>query len=174
MQFVQRLPSHPEGQTNMKASMLIPALAACALWGPVVSAQEKAPAMPAMSMDMDKQVSQVEQDMKNLHLQMDKIHKTTDPKARQKLMDAHMRAMQETMMDMRGMGGPMMKGGSKHDGMKMGAQKGGMTDDDMLKNQEMMSKRLDMMQMMMEQMMQRDQAAQMAPAPSSGGMGGDM
>ncbi len=148
----------------MKASIRISVIAALALWMPVASAQNNAaPAKPAMSMDMDKEVSQMEQDMKNLQLQMDKIHKTTDPKARQKLMDAHMQAMQETMKAMRGMGGPMMKGGCKHDGMMMCAQKGGMKEDDIMKNQEMMEHRLDMMQMMMEQMMQSDQAMQSMP-----------
>ncbi len=163
----------------MKASMLIPVIVACALWVPGVSAQQKAaPAKPAMSMDMDmdmeKQVSELDHDMKSLQQQMDKIHKTTDSKARQKLMDAHMEAMQESMTAMRGMGGPMMKGGGKHDGMMMGAQKGGKQDDDIVKSQEMMNKRLDMMQMMMEQMMQRDQATQMAPAAPAGAMGGHM
>ena len=155
----------------MKTAMLISVFVACALSAPLVSAEDDmaAPPKPAMSMDMDQQLPQMEQNMKNLQLQMDKIHKTTDLKARQKLLDAHMQAMQEQMKAMRGMGGPTMKGGAEHGGMMMGAEKGGMKNDDPMKNQEMMIKRLDMMQMMMEQMMERDQVTQTAPSAPMGG-----
>ena len=44
---------NPEGKTAMKTSIVIVAIAACALSAPIVSAHEKsAPAKPAMSMDM--------------------------------------------------------------------------------------------------------------------------
>ena len=145
----------------MKTSILIfpiaafGLLAACTTPAPVVSAQEQsAPARPAMSMDMDKQMSQMQEKMKAMQGQMDKIHKTTDSKERQKLMQEHMQTMQENMRAMRGMGGPMM----------MGGQKGGMTEGDMLKRNEMMEKRMDMMQMMMEQMMQHEQMMESMPA----------
>ena len=39
-----------------------------------------------------------------------------------------------------------------------------MTDADMMKRHEMMEKRMDMMQMMMEQMMQHGQATESMPA----------
>jgi len=119
----------------MKTPILISAIVACALAAPIVSAQEKsAPAKPAMSMDMEN----------------------------------HMSQMQEKMKAMRGMGGATMMGGGEHGGMMMGGKKGGMKsgmkDGDMMKHQEMMEKRMDMMQMMMEQMMQHDQATQSMPA----------
>ena len=134
----------------MKIAILIPAIVA-ALSMPIASAQDKsAPAKPAMGMDMDKHMGKMQGNMKAMQAQMDKIHKTTDPKERQKLMQAHMTAMQENMKAMRGMGGPMMKGGGEHGGMK---------DGDMMKRHEMMANRMDMMQMMMEQMMQHDHAA---------------
>ena len=148
----------------MYTSILVAAIVACALSAPIVSAQEKsAPAKPAMSMDMDKQMPQMQEKMKAMQGQMDKVRKTTEPKERQKLMQEHMQAMQENMKMMRGMGGPMMTGGGQHGGMMMG-KKDGMTDGDMMKRHEMMEKRMDMMQMMMEQMMQRDQAMQSMPA----------
>ena len=147
----------------MKTSIMISTIVACALSAPIVSAQEKsAPAKPAMSMDMDKHMSQMQEKMKAMQAQMDRIHKTTDPKERQKLMQAHMQSMQENMKAMRGMGGPMMMDSPKGGGM-MGGKKGGMKDG-MMKRHEMMEKRVDMMQMMMEQMMQRDQIMQSLPA----------
>jgi len=153
---------NPKGKTAMKTSILIPAIVACALSAPIVSAQEKsAPAKPAMSMDMDKQMPRMQE---NMQTQMDKIRKTTDPKERQKLMQEHMQAMQENMKAMRGMGGPMMKGGAEDGGMMMGGKKGGMMEGDMMKRHAMMEKRMDMMQMMMEQMMQHDQMMESMPA----------
>ena len=70
--------------------------------------------------------------------------------------DKRMPGMQENMKAMRGMGGHTMMGGGEHGGM----MKGG----DMKPRQETMEKRMDMMELMMEQMMQRDQAMQSMPA----------
>ena len=146
----------------MKTTILISAIAACALSAPIAFAQEKpTPAKPAMNMD-DKQAAPSQENMKLMQQQMEKIGTTTDPKERQKLMQAHMKTMQENMKAMRGMGGPMMMDDKKGGGM-MGGKKGGMKDSDMNKRQEMTEKRMDMMQMMMEQMMQRDQAKDSMP-----------
>ena len=134
----------------MKASILVSAIVPFALSAPIVAAQEgPTPAKPPMDMDM----SQAQEKMKAMQAQMDKIHKTTDAKERQKLMQEHMQAMQESMKAMRGMGGPMM----------MGGKKGAMTDGDMMKRGDMTEKRMDMMQMMMEQMMQHDQMTESMP-----------
>ena len=147
---------NPKGKTAIKTSILVAAIVACALSAPIVSAQEKsAPAKPAMSMDMDKQMPQMQDNMKKMQGQMDKIRKTTDPKERQKLMQEHMQTMQDNMKTMRGMGSPMMMGGQKG---------GGMMGGDPKQRQEMMGKRMDMMQMMMEQMMQHDQMMESMPA----------
>ena len=149
----------------MKTSILISAIVTCTLSAPIVLAQEKpAPAKPAMSMDMDKHMSQMQEKMKAMQGQMDKIHKTTDPKERQKLMQEHMQAMQENMKMMRGMGSSMMTDGSQHSGTMMAGKKDGMMDGEMMKRHDMMEKRMDMMQMMMEQMLQRDQMMQPQPA----------
>ena len=152
----------------MKTSILVAAMVACTLSASIVSAQEKAAlAKPAMNMDMDKHMPQMQESMKKMQQQMEKIRATTDPKERQKLMQAHMQAMQENMKSMRGMGGPMMMGGAEHGGMMKhdmkGGMKDGMKDGDMMKHHDMMEKRMDMMQMMMEQMMQRDQMMQPMP-----------
>ena len=143
----------------MKRSTLFAALTVAALSAPAAFAQDTkpAPAKPAMSMDMDKHAIQMQEKMKAMQGQMDKIRKTTDPEERQKLMQEHMQAMQENMKAMHGMGGPMMKGGGEHGEMTMGGKKGGMKDGAMMKRHAMMEKRMDMMQMMMEQMMQHEQ-----------------
>jgi len=92
---------------------------------------------------------------------MDRIHKTTDPAERQKLLDEHYKLMQEQMTTMRGMGGGMMMGmggGMGQGGQGVmgpgGAPKSGgpgkaPTPDQRMR---MMEDRMDMMQMMMEQM----------------------
>jgi hypothetical protein len=149
----------------MKTSMLVAAIVTCALSASIVSAQEKpAPAKPAMNMDMESHMSQMQEKMQAMQAQMDTIRNTTDPKERQKLMQEHMQAMQENMKAMHGMGGPMMKSGDEPGGMMKGGKKSGMAHGDMTKHHEMMEKRMDMMQMMMEQMMQHDQAMESMPA----------
>jgi hypothetical protein len=154
----------PKGKTTMKTPILISAIVACVLAAPIVSAQEKsAPAKPAMSMEMDKHMSQMQENMKTMQQQMEKIRATTDPTERQKLMQEHMQAMQECMKTMRGMGGPMAMGSGQPGGTAKGGHKH-MAGGDMMQHHEMMEKRMDMMQMMMEQMMQHDQAKESMPA----------
>ena len=153
----------------MKTSILISTIVACALSVPVASAQDKhkhdkSHDKPAMSMDKDKHISEMQEKMKAMQAQMETIRIVTDPAVRQRLMQEHMQAMQENMQAMRGMGGPMMKGGDGHAGMKMDGKKDGMKGGDMMQHHAMMEKRMDMMQMMMEQMMQRDQMMQSMPA----------
>ena len=151
----------------MKNPVLVAAIVACALSASVVSAQEKAaPAKPAMgmTMDMEKQMPQMQDNMKKMQQQMEKIRATTDPKERQQMMQEHMQAMQANMKSMHGMGGPMMMGADQADAMKMPSKKGAMSQADMMKGHTMMEQRMDMMQMMMEQMMQRDQVMESMPA----------
>lgn len=51
----------------MKTSILVTTIVACVLSVPIVSAQEKsAPAKPTMSMDMDKQMPQMQENMKKM------------------------------------------------------------------------------------------------------------
>lgn len=115
--------------------------------------QPAAPAAPGMNMGADKQAGPTKANMDKMHQQMDKIKKTTDPKARQKLMQEHMQTMQDNMKSMRGMTGSNMNGG------QTSGQKAGMPNGDAQQRQDMTDKRMDMMQDMMEQMMERDKAA---------------
>ena len=87
----------------MKTAILVAAMVACTLSASIVSAQEMAaPAKPAagMGMNIDKQM---QENMKKMQQQMEKIRATADPVEGQKLM--------------RGMGGAMMMGGGQRGGM---------------------------------------------------------
>ena len=62
---------NPKGKTNMKTPILVSAMVAFAPSAPIVSAQEQsAPAKPAMSMGMDRQTSQMQENMKEMQQQM--------------------------------------------------------------------------------------------------------
>ncbi len=94
--------------------------------------------------------------MKKTMRQMDEIHKTKDPDKRDKLIEEHMKSMQEGMEMMRAMGGGMMMGMQGGQG-KMGKSQMGQgvkMDGDMQMRMDRMEQRMDMMQMMMEQMAQ--------------------
>jgi len=73
--------------------------------------------------------------MKTMQVQMEKLRAATDPKERERLMQEHMKTMKETMAAMHGMsGGNMGAGMAQH--------------------------RVDMMQLMMEQMVEHQGAMQ--------------
>lgn len=87
--------------------------------------------------------------MQEMH---DKMMNAKTPEERQALMADHMKAMQDGVQMMEGMGGAM--GGMDAKGMPA----------DMAQRQRMMEGRMDMMQMMMSMMMQRMPASGAAPA----------
>jgi hypothetical protein len=162
-------PFNTKEKNTMNTSILISAIVAGALSAPIASAQdehahEKLAVSADMNRDKDMDVSRMRARMQVMQAQMDTIRNTTDPAQRQRLMQEHMQTMQENMMTMRATGGPMMQDGGRHRGMMMGGAKDGMTGSDMMKHHAMMEQRMDMMQMMMEQMIQRDQMTGSMPA----------
>ena len=134
---------------------------------PDAGQQQAAPAQgdKAAGMNMEK----MQEKMKKMQEQMEKIHAATDPAERRKLMKEHMQSMQEGMKMMGRMGGGM-KGGDMmakakkdQDGPMMedgGGDKGGMMGGMMMKKHKKMEDRMDMMQMMMEQMIEHEKAEQ--------------
>lgn len=153
----------------MKGPILFVAMTALALSSiPLASAQDKgAPAKPETSMQMDAETSRMQESMTKMQSQMDKIRATTDPEARRKLMQEHMQTMQDNMTMMGQMNKPMKMDGGPGAGMAMGGDKakagdkpmmGGMMGGDMMQRYQMMEKRMEMMHMMMEQMLQHQQA----------------
>ena len=152
----------------MKTPILTAAIVAFALTAPVASAQDQAaPAQPAMGMDAH--MSAMQTNMKEMQALMEKIHATTNPKERQKLMQAHMQTMQDSMAMMRSMNKPMTMDGGPGGAIAMGADKGkpgdkGMMGGDMMKHHQMMQERMGMMTTMMQQMLDHLQAMESMPA----------
>ncbi len=125
----------------------------------------KAPRPAATPQADEKSMAQMQEHMKKMQDIMARLQKTTDPGERKKLMDEHTKAMQEGMQIMRGMGGGKMQGmggGMMGQAPKDGAAKPGMGRAAPM-SPEMMEHRMDMMQMMMEQMMQHQKALAGAP-----------
>jgi hypothetical protein len=120
---------------------------------PADRATKPTPSMPGGAGMMGMDTQKMQESMKTMQAQMEKLRATTDPAQRQTLMQEHMATMQAAMKDMRGMGGPTM--GMMGGGMR--ADKPAGTPD---KRMRMMEQRMDMMQMMMEQMMQHEDMMQ--------------
>jgi hypothetical protein len=120
---------------------------------------EKTPAMMEL----------MQNNMKEMQALMTQIQGSHDPAERHALMQKHQQTMHAQMKAMQGMGGGMMMGMMNKSAEKGGdskdAMKSGMPCGDMRKCHEMMEGRMDMMQMMMEQMMQHDAAEQAVITP---------
>jgi hypothetical protein len=100
---------------------------------------------------MKKHNDEMEKHLKDMQAEMEKMHTTKDPKERRKLMDEHMKSMRDMMKGMRG----------SSDEMKMGMMSGGPKAGEPMpegekQRQYLLEKRIDMMNMMMEQMGQRE------------------
>lgn len=133
-------------------------------------AQEKkpeaaAPAKPA-SADVGRTTERMKENLKKMEGQVEKIRKTKDPGERDRLLSEHMQTMRENMMmgqsmmegGMGMMGGGMLGKGMREQCMRMmggqggmGMMGGGMGPDAMMDRMQQMEKRMDMMQMMLEQ-----------------------
>ena len=121
-------------------------------------------------------VKKMQDNVKIMQAQLDRIAKAKTDQERQKAMAEHMQTMQENMKMARGMhsgkmGCMMMEGGMMGGGMGMMGKGGmgmGMMGDGMQsggspEHMQQMEKRMDMMQMMMEQMMRRQEGQQPMP-----------
>ena len=131
---------------------------------PDTGQQQAAPAQDekAAGIKMEK----MQEKMKKMQEQMEKIHATTDPAERRKLMQEHMQSMQEGMKMMGRMGGGM-KGGDMMAKAKKDQAETMMDAGDgmgmcmmMMKKHKSVESRMDMMQMMMEQMTEHEAAEQ--------------
>jgi len=99
-------------------------------------------------------LAQMQARMRAMQAQMAQLQTATDAAERQKLLSAHMQLMQEQMASMRSMGGGMMQKMHGGAGMGMGMQPG--TDAGARQpgaRHQRVEDRMDMLQMMMEQMM---------------------
>jgi hypothetical protein len=165
-----------KGTLAMRTLLLLALLGNFSMSTPYATAQSapETPSKPPMTAaDRDKQMAQMQENLKRMEQLMDRIHRTKDLKARHELMDEHAKTMQENMGMMRGMGGPMMMdtmGGGQKGAMGPGMMGGGrmkgdpMAGMDPQQQQDFMQRRMDMMQMMMEQIMRHQLMMQAAPA----------
>ncbi|MBF5008692.1 hypothetical protein [Burkholderia pseudomultivorans] len=127
---------------------------------PQKSATVSKKVVPGQSDQSAERFENARRQMQKMLAQMDAIRETKDPAERQRLMDEHMRTMQDAIQSMHAMGGPMMMNMMGPQGMGGGgseAQSG--NRGSMGARMDMMEKRMDMMQMMMEQMLQQQMPA---------------
>lgn len=133
--------------------------------------------------DFDRQLVQVQDRMKQMQAQMERIAQTQDPQERQRLLQDHWTSMQAAMSTMRGMwgpGGPGCCGGSPGamgPGMMMGGPMmgwghmrgyySGLTPEQLRQRQYMMDQYLPMQQMMMDHMMWHQRWTSQPPAPAT-------
>jgi len=119
------------------------------------------------------QVKKMQDNVKKMQPQLDRIAMAKTDAERQKAMAEHMQTMQENLGMARGMQAgmmmdcPMMEGGMMgKGGMGMMGGSQGMTgaDDMMAKRMDMKEKRMDMMQMMMQGRMGMPESAPVKPA----------
>jgi hypothetical protein len=103
-------------------------------------------------------IQKMQANTRKMQTQLEKVAQSKDPMERQTLMQEHMKTMQENMMMAKGMmGADCPSGGMGMGGMGMmgGGGMGMMGGKDLdltMDRMRMMEKRMDMMQMMMEQM----------------------
>lgn len=144
------------------------ALLALLLSGAFAARADDQPAA-AQTAQQTQAIAQMQARMQAMQAQMLQLQTVTDPAERQKLLSAHMQLMQEQMASMRSMGGGMMQMMHGGAGMGMGSgmrsMNGGMMGGMGMQQgtaagshgpgarHQMMEDRVDMLQMMMEQIM---------------------
>jgi hypothetical protein len=161
-------------------------LAGIALTSPVLQAaskdtgtpQSSSKAPPAGAAEFDKNLAQLQEQMKTMQTQMDQIRKTQAPQERQNLLEQHWATMQSAMTIMHGMWGPGMMGHGMGPGMMGGAGPGMMggwghmggyyshlTPEQLRQRQYMTDQYLRMQQEMLNNMMLQQQY-RMGPPPA--------
>ena len=161
----------------MKTIRMAPLVLALVTLGQPALAQQPKPADKAAAQaaqpsvqEFDKRMAQLQETMKQMQAQMDKVRQTQDPQERQRLLQEHWNSMQAAMAAMHGvwgpggpaccgagqgmgpgmmMGGPMMGDGWGH----MRGYYSNLTPEQLRQRQYMMDQYMPMQQMMMNHMM---------------------
>ena len=143
----------------MNKPLMMTALAVLALNIPYAlgetapKAEKKTATTATADADMDKTYGAMQERYKKMQEQMEKVRQAKDPKERQKLLQEHWQTMHDGMGMMGGMGmGP--RGGGMGMGYGPRGCPAGATPEATACRQNMMERRMDMMQMMMDQMME--------------------
>lgn len=158
---------------------------------PATGQAQAAPVPPALA-EFDKQMAQVQENMRKMDEQMAALRQTNDPKQKERLLQDHLTTMNGTMAMMRTMRGPGMMGGPMMGGPMMGghmtsgssgpggqARGGGpgmgwhgmqgyysrMTPEELRQRHYMHDQYMAMQQQMMDHMMQHQQWTYQTPLP---------
>src|SRR5262249_8502680 len=107
--------------------------------------------------EFDKQLAKVQEQMKTMQAEMDKIRQTHDPQERQRLLQQHWSTMQSAMSAMHGLWGPGKMGGPGMMGSAgmmggwghMGGYYANLTPEQLRRRQYMTDQYLNMQQQMM-------------------------
>jgi hypothetical protein len=141
---------------------------------PALAQAKEQQAAPAASTpaQADQRLEKMQEQMRLMQSQMDKIDKTEDPQERHRLLEEHWNSMQKAM-------GTMMMGGQMGGGHKMDSGRGmggpmmwkdyrELTPEQLRERQYMLDRWMPMHQMMMDQMMQHQHSMMQthaAPSP---------
>jgi hypothetical protein len=150
----------------MKRATTTLLLIALGLTAPVLAddAHHAQPAPDAAAAAPEQTVKALQDNLRTMQTQLDRAAQAESDDVRQKVLAEYMQTMQESMKMARGMqagmkGCPMMEDGMMGGGKdkKMGGM--GMKDDGTAGRMHHMEKRMDMMQLMLEQMLRRQDTA---------------
>ena len=158
--------------------LFVAMVAGIALTSPLLQAASKDTGAPQSSskpqapsaVEFDRNLAQLQGQMKTMQAQMDQIRKTQDPQERQKLLEQHWATMQSAMTIMHGMWGPGTMGHGMGPGMMggwghMGSYYSHLTPEQLRQRQYMTDQYLRMQQEMMTNMMWQQQY-RMGPPPA--------
>jgi len=149
----------------MRMRALMAGLLALALSAPLAHARDQsAPARSAAHANLDQQMRHQRENMIVMRQQIEALQATSDPARRRDLLRAHLQSMRDTVKLMRGMADLSMRGHGEDGGRPSGGY-GSTPDPEEQHRYAMLKERLDMLQAMMEQMVERERIVGECPAP---------
>jgi len=114
-----------------------------------------APARSAAHADLDQQMRRQRLVMAEMHGQLEALQATSDPTQRERQLQAHLQNMQKTLRIMQRMADISMQGQGEDGGRPPGGY-GSVPDAEEIHRYAMLKERLDMLQALLEQMVERE------------------
>ncbi len=140
-------------------------LLALALCVPLAHAWDQpAPARSAAHANLDQQMRRQRENMIVMQQQLDELQATSEPARRRQLLQAHLQSMRDTVKLMLSMADLSMRGHGDDGGRPSGGY-GSTPDPEEQHRYAMLKERLDMLQAMMEQLVERERIVGECPAP---------
>ena len=148
----------------MRNAILVTSLLAVALWAPLAPASEQFDvAQSAADANLDQMMRRQRANMVDMQRQIEELQTTTDPARRRQLLLAHRQKLEDNMRLMQRMSALSMRGHGQGGGRPAGGY-GSTPDPAEVQRYAQLQERLDMLQMMMEQVMMREQVMANFPA----------